>query len=407
MLKQITLLGSSSGRNAGDAALIGAIMARVDRRLGRKLEYEIPTIRPEYICRHYPNHTRPVGMMPWHGSVKMLGLPTYRSVMRTDLTLIFDAILFDRALYNPLFNFMSSLYLMLPHAQRSGRRIAAYNVGAGPIRTAAGRRMLRTLGNLMEFITVRDRESLEILQEAGVDNPRIFLGADAALQAPSPPEATVSDLLKAYQIDPGSELLGININQYLDTWAAKSGPSMGKQRFLEVYRQALATVSAKLNVPLVFITTQHADIPITRELMSLLPPGCERYLITNREFDHYQIKGILRRMSLLCGMRLHSMILASAELAPIVGLNYQPKVKYYFNSLGLGDRTLSFDRFEAGTLTELILDGWADRVRIRQTLEQKIPELQKRAQVAAEVVGGIADGLTPAAAFDAATAAVT
>ena len=64
-LQTITLLGSSSGRNAGDAALIAAIMDGVDRACGRRLTYDIPTIRPSYIRGHYPNRTRPVGMMPW------------------------------------------------------------------------------------------------------------------------------------------------------------------------------------------------------------------------------------------------------------------------------------------------------------------------------------------------------
>ena len=65
MIKSITLLGSSSGRNAGDAALIAGIMDSVDRRLGRRVSYEIPTINPRYIRECYDNDTVPVGMMPW------------------------------------------------------------------------------------------------------------------------------------------------------------------------------------------------------------------------------------------------------------------------------------------------------------------------------------------------------
>ncbi|GAI06544.1 unnamed protein product, partial [marine sediment metagenome] len=59
----------------------------------------------------------------------MLGLPTFLSVARTDMTIIFDAILFDRALYNPLFNFLSTLYFLIPFAKRKGKKIVYYNVG--------------------------------------------------------------------------------------------------------------------------------------------------------------------------------------------------------------------------------------------------------------------------------------
>ncbi|MBD3337282.1 MAG: hypothetical protein GF355_17355, partial [Candidatus Eisenbacteria bacterium] len=182
MLKSITLLGSSSGRNAGDAALLSGIMEGVDRACGTRLLYEIPTINPGFIRRTYPHRVRPVGMLPWNLSIKMLGLPTYRSILRTDLTLIFDAILFDRALWNPLFNFLSTLHLLLPAARRRGGRMGFYNVGTGPVTTPAGRRMLRRLSETMDFITVRDQESLEILHEIGVRHPRMLLTADAALE---------------------------------------------------------------------------------------------------------------------------------------------------------------------------------------------------------------------------------
>lgn len=55
MFKTVTLLGSSSGRNAGDAALIAAIMDELDRTCGRRLRYDIPTGRPRYIRENYPD----------------------------------------------------------------------------------------------------------------------------------------------------------------------------------------------------------------------------------------------------------------------------------------------------------------------------------------------------------------
>ena len=49
MLRPATLLGSSSGRNAGDAALISGLMDSVDGECCEPLLYEIPTIRPRYV----------------------------------------------------------------------------------------------------------------------------------------------------------------------------------------------------------------------------------------------------------------------------------------------------------------------------------------------------------------------
>lgn len=391
-IQSITLLGSSSGRNAGDAALVAAIMDNVDRALGRRIRYEIPTPRPAYIRDYYPNDVVPVGMMPWQASIKMLGWPTLRSILRTDLTLIFDAILFDRALFNPLFNFLSTLYLLLPIARRRGQRMACYDAGIGPIHTPAGRHMLRRVLGCMDFITVRDEEALALLRDNGITHPRVRLAADAALNAPVPDAARLDAMFRQAGLTPGEPVLGINVNRYLDTWASPGRRSMGPEAFLQTFAGAINKVAGTLRVPVVFVTTQHHDVPITRELMRRLAPGIRTALITNRDHDHAEIKGVLGRVDLLCGMRLHSLILASAGLAPVVGIAYQPKVSYYFNSLGLGDGVLSFDDFTEEKLADHILRGWNERARIRATLEQRIPSLARLAARSADLVAALDRG---------------
>ena len=55
MIRSITLLGSSSGRNAGDAALMSGIMDAVDHACQRRLLFEIPTINTEFVWNNYEN----------------------------------------------------------------------------------------------------------------------------------------------------------------------------------------------------------------------------------------------------------------------------------------------------------------------------------------------------------------
>ena len=389
MLRTATLLGSSSGRNAGDAALIAAIAASTDAACGRPLRYEVPTIRPDYIRNHYPPNVRPVGMLPWNLSVKMLGLPTWRSVRRADLTLIFDAILFDRALYNPLFNFLSTLYLMLPAAKRRGRRLGYYGVGAGPVATPAGRRMLREISELMDFIAVRDQDSHDILREIGVKNPRLLVAADAALNAPACDDARAEEILRTKGLDPRAEHLAININHYLDTWAGTGRAPIGRERFLGIYAEALERIHAEAGAPLLFVATQHADVEITRELMARVKKARVAGLLTNVEFDHLEIKGLLRRVGLLFAMRLHAMILASAEGAPIAGLAYQPKIHHYFTRIGLREHSLGFEDFSVDALVAHVLKAWRGRAGLRAHLARTIPALQAEARKPAELVAAI------------------
>jgi len=385
-LKAITLIGSSSGRNAGDASLMSSIMDSVDTACGTKLLYEIPTIRPSYVKQNYPQRTRAVATLPWNLSIKMLGLPTYRSVMRTDLTLIFDAILFDRALYNPLFNFLSTLRLILPPARRKGKLMACYNVGAGPVSTPAGRAMLRRVVDMMDFVTVRDTASYDILMDIGVTNPCVGIGADAALNAEPSPSSDVERIYADIGLDPNQDILALNVNAYLGTWSGTDAKALRKEEFLDVYCAAVNRVLEQLRVPVLLVATQHLDVPLTREVMARLKSTKPVRMVSNVEYNHYRVKGILSRVSLLFAMRLHSMILASSGMTPVAGLAYQPKIHHYFEVLGMPEHSLGFEKFSEEALVNHVLAAWQTRHAIREKLQRRIPELQASADRSAELV---------------------
>lgn len=387
MINSLTLLGSSSGRNAGDAALISGIMESVDAVAGRRMLYEIPTIKPEFVWRTYQQRVRPVSMLPWSMSVKMLGVPTYRSLLRTDLSLVFDAILFDRQLYNPLFNFMSTLAVMLPFAKRKGRKMAFYNVGAGPVTTPKGRAMLRDIAEMMDFITVRDEDSYKILRDLGVKNPNMLVAADAALTVGYSDDARVDRLLSEAGLPTSGDLIAFNVNSYIDTWADKTaGEKLTRERFVDIYAEALNKLLPDLGVPAVFVCTQYSDVKITREIMSKLRVPQKVGIVHNMGPSHFDIKGVFKRVSLLFGMRLHSQILCSSVNSPIVGLVFQHKVRHYYRTLGLEECALAFEDFSAESVIKHVRKGWENRDYIRSVLNERIPVLKLKSQYAAELV---------------------
>ena len=397
-INSITLLGSSSGRNAGDAAIISGIMDSIDAACNKRLIYEIPTIKPSFIKRNYANRVKPISMLPWAGSLKMLGFPTYHSIMRSDLTMIFDAILFDRSLYNPLFNFLSTLYLMLPRAKKAGKMLGMFNCGCGPVNTPTGKRMLREIVDMMDFVTVRDKGSLEVLHDIGVTNPNILLTADAALNVVGAPDSRAIAILRELGVDHGEEILGININKYMDTWAVASDPTinggkvMGREKFINTYAQALSSVAKELNVRLLFVCTQHHDIEITKDLMNRLDTGIRSSLISNRLFSHYELISVLGKLDLLFSMRLHASILATSGLTPTIGLAFQPKNLHYFETLGMTQYMMYFNDFSVDNLIAHILRGWADRPKMRKHLEKVIPSLRLEALKASELVASLNRG---------------
>jgi polysaccharide pyruvyl transferase WcaK-like protein len=385
-MKTVCLLGSSSGRNAGDAALIGAIMHDMDKNSNVPLRYEIPTTNPAYTQNYYSDHNvTPISIMPWNASIRMLGWPTYRSICRSDLVLIFDAILFDRSLLNPLFNFMSSLYLMLPRARRLGIKMGMYDVGVGPITTDLGKRMLRTLVDQMDFLTVRDDGSVNALKEAGAYRDDVILAADAAVNCPFSSEVDVNAKLAACGIDLPREFIAINVNPYLDSWAGETAIGLDKATFLSEYAAALRKLWDRYKVPYLFVCTQHMDVGITRELQDRLDPEMYIGIFSNRDCGHQDIKAVLGRASLTVGMRVHSIILSASMRVPVVGLAYQPKVRFFLSSNGLEDYCIQFDEFSADKLEAIISRAWQERDQIRGHLERRLPELEAAARTPADL----------------------
>lgn len=341
-------------------------------------------------------------MLPHSGTVGMLGVPTLSSVRRSKLTLIYDAMLFDRKLWNPLTNYMSTAWLFLKHLKKQGNILGFYNVGAGPVTTDWGKRMLADLGDLADFITVRDKDSYNLLLELGVDEDKMAITADAAITVEPSSQERVQEIFNALGMQLGAEILAININNYINSWTQWHGNSQEKsaqgqnaqeqisaERFLDIYAEGLSRFLQEVDVPVLFVCTQHSDVPVTQRLMSKVKGSNKTALFTNQNFNHFDVKAVLKNVSLLFAMRLHASILATSAGTPSVALLFQKKVESYYNAIGLPENIMSFDVFSAEKLKAHLLFGWDNRNHIKAKLEETIPRVAKAAQQTGRVIQAI------------------
>jgi polysaccharide pyruvyl transferase WcaK-like protein len=222
--------------------------------------------------------------------------------------------------------------------------------------------------------------------------------ADAALNVAACSQSRVEEILETTGLPyKNEEIIAININSYLDSWAGDTAGTLTREAFLSVFTSSLNTFVERYKTPILFVSTQHNDIEITSELMRRLNKTVPMAHITNKVYLHDEIKGVLSRMGLLVGMRLHAMILGSSGLCPIAGLAYQPKNNYYFRELGLPERCMSFQHFNEPKLYDHISSAWEDRKKLKEHLIRRIPELQRKALLAATLIQALDNGtpLTP------------
>ncbi len=82
---RITLLGSNTGRNVGDAAILASILEGLSQELP-DAEFYVPSHNPEFVDKHYGDkyNVQGVSIQPWTGSIRFFGLTTFSCLLRSD-----------------------------------------------------------------------------------------------------------------------------------------------------------------------------------------------------------------------------------------------------------------------------------------------------------------------------------
>lgn len=384
--QRICVIGNFSGRNAGDAAILDGLMEDV-HRLAKDVVFDVPTINPGFVRRQYPGlPVEPRGMLPWNLSVKIFGWPILAAIMRSDLVLVTDAILFDRKLFNPLYNYLSTMALVLPLARRLGKPVILYNVSLGPVSTRAGIACLRRVLGAADHVVVRDRESLEICERAGLSIANPIDGADCALNVTPTTGAALDRLFADEDLCPdGKPFFTVNINSYLDVFL-KRDQRAGEDAFVGIMADTLDRLIEELDARMVMVETQPMDLTLAGKVFARIRARDSIRMIDNRRYSHRDIAGVFSRAQMHIGMRTHSLILATSVHTPVVGIICTPKNRGYMRSIAQDAFMIEFDDFSRENLLALCRQLWNQREQVRTALGRIIPVEQEKARATARLL---------------------
>jgi polysaccharide pyruvyl transferase WcaK-like protein len=387
------LLGSNSGRNAGDAAILASIIDEF-RRVDPDAAFEVPTIAPAYIRRTYAHlngAVQPVNILPYTGSLRLLGPTTLASVARCDATLLCAGITFDRKLLNPAFNFLITLAGLVPLGAALGGRFFAYCHGVGPLRTSAGRRLARWVHQRCADVLMRDEDSRQLLLACGVDPWRVSTWVDVAFVTRPAPARRVERILDDLGLTGSRPLIGVNVTSNLNLWSNTDG--LSEKAFAARLAHALDELVSRVGpARTVLICTHRADIGLARRVRAHMARqdaailANDPFLEDGTGYDCHDIAGVMGRLELMVGMRLHSLILALAATTPVVGISYAPKVAGTLRLLGLERNLVDLSSDGIDRLFDAVEQVWADRQRQRLSLAGQMAHVKDRVHAATERV---------------------
>ncbi|MBO4880661.1 MAG: polysaccharide pyruvyl transferase CsaB, partial [Firmicutes bacterium] len=351
------LCGAYGKGNAGDDAILRAILTSLKA---------IDPDMPFYVMSRNPVET---SMKERVGSFYIFNLRKFfKYLHKTSLfvsgggTLIQD-VTSSRSLYFYLFTLLA--------AKWSGSRVVMYGCGIGPIRKGTNRRWTgRVLNRAADIITLRDSISMELLQEIGVTRPEIILSADPTVNLPPVPDETVQE---AFRLD-GIPADAKKIAFCLRSWDEFRSPeAVAKAADYAYERYGLLPVFLPMEYP--------RDVAIGELVGGMVNVP---HAVCSRRHTVEELRGMLSSMEVVCGMRLHSLIFASAGGSPIVGISYDVKVDSFIKDSG-ARRCIQLKDLTAEALMADIDDAVAggrsrgsETKRRLQTMELKNGEAAQR-----------------------------
>lgn len=241
--------------------------------------------------------------------------------------------------------------------------------GIGPFKQKNSREKVVKLLNKVSVITVRDRDSKQELLDLGVTKPELEVTADGVF----------SLYRNEVEKKPGEKILARNGIEG-EKLERLIGFSVRDWAELSNYKSILAQLADALTgagyrivlVPFHFPD----DVSCARDIAKLM---VEDAVVLKEEYNTVEMLGIIEKMDLFIGMRMHSIVMASVMGVPAIGLSYDPKIEAAVQAAGqtFGGRVenLDIDRL-LHSATELLMD----RDAASAALLERVDKLRTRSR---------------------------
>jgi len=256
--------------------------------------------------------------------------------------------------------------------------VMIYAQGIGPVNKQINKKLIKWILNKVDLITVRDNPSKELLENLGVVKPSTYVNSDPVFLLK---KKNINNIVDSYPFIQGlinsnnCPLIGVSIREYKD-----NGLYL-KRIFAQTADYLIENYKAKI----IFLPFKFdEDVHISEEILSLMKNKAE---VLKIKLEPEELLSVMSRLSLVVGVRLHSIIFSSMVNTPFMAFNYDPKVKYFVEDLGLSELLLEIDEDTSlKNIQEKIEYIRENNVKIKDILLEKVNNLEEKALTNNELV---------------------
>ncbi|MDL2248411.1 polysaccharide pyruvyl transferase CsaB [Tyzzerella sp. OttesenSCG-928-J15] len=201
-------------------------------------------------------------------------------------------------------------------ARHYGLKLMVYGNGIGPVTKERNKKMARKALDICDYISLRDPESMNDIKELGVTNPNIHVSVDPVFSLEMENEIHMDEILAAENIEKCGKYFAVSLRPW----------QYNELNFTEKIASAVDHISSEYGLTPVFIPMNPMDIGIIKEVIQKL--NCKSLMLT-QIYGVSALMGIISHMEFAMCMRLHALIYATSVGVPVIGLDYDPKVRYF------------------------------------------------------------------------------
>lgn len=351
-MKRVVISGYYGLGNLGDEAVLAGMIASF-RSLAPHVHLTVHSADPE-------------GTHSLHG---VEAVPRYslgavlRTIKQSDLLLSGGG-----SLLQDVTSARSAMYYLavILLAEMLHKPVMLYAQGIGPINMRSTAIYTRLILNRVQIASVRDQGSADLLCQLGVMKPRVHVTADPSFALDPASEEQCNAILSEAGVPLANPLLGVAVRP----WTVESN---WKESLAQGITEAANGIGA---VPVFLPMQQSADAPLAEEISARV--GVDSYVLRN-PITPAQAKGIVGRMSVVIGMRLHALMFAASQAVPSVAISYDPKVTAFASASPGRLPVLDISAIAPDELVSLVETVWYNHSSIRSALLDKQDEWRNQA----------------------------
>jgi polysaccharide pyruvyl transferase CsaB len=254
--------------------------------------------------------------------------------------------------------------------------VMLYAVGVGPLFHESGEQLTRLCFENADIATLRDLESLELLESLGISSQEMHVLADPAFSLQ--PDYATANLILQDVLSEEKPVVGICLRNWdvgvsAQAWQAEVAQAL--DQFLDATPAQLLFIPFQVSSADILVNDQK----VAENVLAMMDHA-EHGIIVEGDHTPETVMAMLSRCDLVLGMRLHSVILAASSAIPMAGIIYDPKVRNVMHHLDMDAYGIDIKQLDATALANALNDAWQKRETLRKTLQSKSDDLKDKAQ---------------------------